>query len=66
MRRSDFYGYFLGGKPNYVRLRVANIYGYMETGKTVLSRKIGARIEKRVVENGGGFLFIEGRRQEDA
>ncbi len=67
MGRGEFYRYFMPEKkPDHVALRVCNIYGFMETGKSVLSRKIGARIEKRCEEKKWGFLFIEARRQQDA
>jgi len=62
----DFYRYFdRREKPNYVDLIVSNIYGYMKSGKTTLSRKIGAKIEERCEEKKWGFIFIEGRRQQD-
>jgi len=66
MTKGEFYSYFIPSeKPNYVMLRVSNIYGFMESGKTVLSRKIGARIEEECEKRGWGFLFVEGRRQQD-
>jgi len=66
MSKGEFYSYFMPSeKPDYVMLRVANIYGFMESGKTVLSRKIGARIEEECEKRKWGFLFIEGRRQQD-
>jgi len=66
MTKGEFYSYFIPSeKPNYVMLRVANIYGFMESGKTILSRKIGARIEEECEKRKWGFLFVEGRRQQD-
>ncbi len=65
-RQGDFYKYFMRReKPSYVDLCVANIYGYMKTGKTTLTRKIAARLEKRCEEMKWDFLYIEGRRQQD-
>jgi len=61
-----FYNYFDSKeKPNYVKLRVANIFGFMETGKTVLTRKIASRLEEICEKKSWGFLYIEGRSQHD-
>ena len=66
MSKGEFYRYFIPEeKPSYVMLRVSNIYGFMETGKSVLSRKIGGRIESECEKRKWDFLFIEGRRQQD-
>ncbi len=64
--KGRFYRYFIPEEiPGYVDLRVANIYGYMTSGKTTLSRKIAARIEEEVGDK-WGFIYIEARRQLDA
>jgi len=66
MSKGEFYSYFdRREKPNYVDLCVANIYGYMKTGKTTLTRKIAARLEERCEKKKWGFIYIEGRRQQD-
>jgi len=66
MSKGEFYRYFdRREKPGYVDLCVANIYGYMKTGKTTLTRKIAARLEDKCAEKKWDFLFIEGRRQQD-
>jgi len=48
-----------------VYLAGLTIAGWMWSGKTVLSRKIGATVEEYMDEQKRSFLYVEGRRQKD-